>query len=224
MENGYKKIPIGKVDDLSGKRFGHWTVLFRTNNDATNKAVWICQCDCVNKTIKPVSARTLKNGTSTNCGCERLNTITKKSDEKIHKRDENGNIILKRCSRCHKWLPLTDYWKNSCCKDGYCGECKDCQNIAKENRFNIYKKNAKRRGLSFQLSKEQFYTLTAQPCEYCGRINEYNGIDRIDSNKDYTIDNCVPCCASCNIMKNDTPFNEWINNMKLIIKHLEEKQ
>lgn len=63
--------------------------------------MWVCQCDCEKHTVKAVSARTLKNHTSTNCGCERLKTIRQNADLKIHKLDDEGNIILKKCSRCN---------------------------------------------------------------------------------------------------------------------------
>jgi hypothetical protein len=39
------------------------------------------------------------------------------------------------------------------------------------------------------------------------------GIDRIDSNLYYTIDNVVPCCLICNIAKNrmtQQQFKSWI--------------
>ena len=41
----------------------------------------------------------------------------------------------------------------------------------------------------------------------------WNGIDRIDSSKDYTLDNCNPCCQICNIAKRNMPlekFQLWI--------------
>ena len=91
-------------------------------------------------------------------------------------------------------MPLTEFWKNSSQKDGYAGECKTCSYTAKENRYNIYKKNAKKRNLAFNITKEEFYALTKQPCKYCGDLQDYNGIDRVDSTLGYYIDNCVPCC------------------------------
>lgn len=69
IKEQYPELPIGHSADLTNKKFGHWTALYRTNNDKSNKAVWVCMCDCENHTIKPVSSRTLKNGTSTSCGC-----------------------------------------------------------------------------------------------------------------------------------------------------------
>ena len=43
-----------------------------------------------------------------------------------------------------------------------------------------------------------------------------NGLDRVDNNKGYTIDNVVPCCKRCNYAKNNqTPreFKEWVKKV-----------
>jgi hypothetical protein len=42
----------------------------------------------------------------------------------------------------------------------------------------------------------------------------YNGIDRIDSWDDYTVDNIVTCCTTCNFAKNDRTYDdffEWVD-------------
>lgn len=95
-----------------------------------------------------------------------------------------------------------------------------------------YKLDAKNRGLLWQLSKDQFRSLTSSNCHYCGTIplnikkthlanyqlNEYiwNGIDRVDNNIGYVESNCVPCCTICNLAKRNLSievFNAWINNL-----------
>lgn len=65
----FPQISIGRAENLTAQIFGHWKVLYRTINDKNNKVMWVCECDCENHTIKPVSAKSLKSGTSTNCGC-----------------------------------------------------------------------------------------------------------------------------------------------------------
>lgn len=49
-------------NDLTGKKFGKWVVLKRGDG---NK--WLCRCEC--GTEREVVGATLKNGTSTSCGC-----------------------------------------------------------------------------------------------------------------------------------------------------------
>lgn len=80
--------------------------------------------------------------------------------------------------------------------------------------FSSYKNAAAKRKLEFLLTKEQFIEITKQNCYYCGSVPRYlhfnkrangevyvNGIDRIENNKGYLIDNCVSCCKNCNIAK-----------------------
>ena len=225
----YPERDVGCAEDLTGLTFGKWKVLYRTENDNTNKAMWVCKCSCENQTIKPVSARTLKNNTSTSCGCERLSIIDKINDEKIHIRDKDGNIEKKRCFKCHKFLPLTNFYRSSYQKDGYCGECKRCQNESQERRYNIYKKNAKKRNIDFNLTKEEFYNITSKPCYYCNDYSNndinnklYNGVDRIDSSIGYEINNVVPCCDICNKMKLDYSKEFFINHINKIANYMKE--
>ncbi len=57
---------MGKLIDLTGKKFGKLTVIKRAPNK--NKEVyWDCYCDCGNNTIK--KGKSLKNGDTKSCGC-----------------------------------------------------------------------------------------------------------------------------------------------------------
>lgn len=216
-----KQFPIKEIGtrttDISNQRFNYWMALYRTNNIG-DKVTWVCECQLCGK-IKPVTKTSLTSGTSKNCGCKRENIKILKRDAAIRKYDEQGNLIKKCCFRCKQWLPLNNFWKSSSSKDGYAAECVNCQNTAKENRYNIYKKNAIKRNISFELNKEDFYNLTSQPCHYCGEIKEYNGIDRYDSSKGYILSNCVPCCEMCNKMKLDYNVNDWLAHMTKILKY-----
>jgi 5-methylcytosine-specific restriction endonuclease McrA len=59
-------------------------------------------------------------------------------------------------------------------------------------------------------------------CHYCGNKIIGVGLDRIDSSIGYTIENCVPCCKDCNIMKNAKGYDEFIQKCKQIVKNLEQ--
>lgn len=89
------------------------------------------------------------------------------------------------------------------------------------------KRGAESRGLTFLLTIEEFEKLSVQDCFYCGdqpsqvkksRFEEciVNGIDRMDNNMGYQLDNCVSCCRPCNFMKRDTPFSQFIDRCKNI--------
>jgi hypothetical protein len=85
-----------------------------------------------------------------------------------------------------------------------------------------YKKGAEDRGLSWELTEEQFRSLTTSDCYYTGRkpsqeftaasgeVYTYSGIDRLDSSVGYTVDNCVPCCTQVNRMKMAMGINEFL--------------
>lgn len=70
------------------------------------------------------------------------------------------------------------------------------------------------------LTDVQAYELIIGDCSYCGSPSEWpfkrNGIDRVDSLKDYTVDNCVTACKICNRAKNNLSigeFKEWISRI-----------
>lgn len=65
---------MAKAIDLTNKTFGRWTVLYKDDSSIGSKTglKWYCQCSCENKTIRSVSGRNLRNGTSTSCGCKNI--------------------------------------------------------------------------------------------------------------------------------------------------------
>ena len=189
----YPEKSLHRAEDLTGQTFGKWTVLYRTENQGV-KTMWVCQCSCDKHTIKPVSTKNLKSRTSESCGCNRGAKCNDTKDKKIRVRDDSGNITHKKCPKCQRMLPICNFYKNKSSYDGYSGICHQCYNESKEGRYNIYKKNAKKRNINFDISKEKFFDITSQPCVYCGEYskpdingNLYTGIDRIDSNKGYEI-------------------------------------
>ena len=120
--------------------------------------------------------------------------------------------------------------------------------LVKENKHQIgfrnqlyrtYKTNSQKRGHEFLLTQEEFESIIFQNCHYCGESPRpmtesqmighgnpnqpplcYNGIDRLDSTKDYTIDNVVPCCPRCNYMKHILNYDEFLSHIKKIYNNL----
>jgi len=89
-----------------------------------------------------------------------------------------------------------------------------------------YKKNAKSRGLMWLLSREEALDFFTSPCFFCGvsYSNEqsdykYNGIDRLDPESHYEIENCVPCCSKCNYMKGTLTVKEFQDQIDKIYFH-----
>jgi hypothetical protein len=106
-----------------------------------------------------------------------------------------------------------------------------------------YKKGAKERGLSWDLTEEQARQFFLSPCYFCdeppsniSRRSEkdgftaagvkhgefvYSGIDRINNNDGYVLSNCVPCCKRCNLLKRDAGITD-IPRLHAIVRLLIE--
>lgn len=86
--------------------------------------------------------------------------------------------------------------------------------------FELYKYRAKDKNINFEITKDYFkHLLLDNKCYLCGKMNSsshQNGLDRLDNNIGYTIDNCRVCCANCNYLKKDFPFDEFIRKLLLI--------
>ena len=77
-----------------------------------------------------------------------------------------------------------------------------------------YKCVSKRNKRNFNLSFIDFCYLISSPCYYCGDINlPFNGVDRVDNNKGYFLNNCVSCCPQCNRMKMNHLKDDFINKV-----------
>lgn len=86
-----------------------------------------------------------------------------------------------------------------------------------------YQRHSRLVGRDFALTVEQCYALFEGFCAYCGveprtqyaassaltKPFFYNGIDRLDSSRGYTIENVVSCCKTCNFAKSNSTIEEW---------------
>jgi hypothetical protein len=192
---GTKSCGCLNRDDLTGKRYGKLTVIkldhrsrFKSNNVVSK---WLCRCDCGNEIVTlGGSLKSNRTQSTKSCGCIRL-------------KNELGVRPFRQL-------------------------------------LSRYKKQAKDRNLIWKLTENEFQKLTKQNCHYCGvdpsqitktvygktKFKEhhdknnyiYNGIDRIDSNLGYVLNNCVACCGTCNVAKNDLPYIEFKNWIKRIIE------
>lgn len=125
-----------------------------------------------------------------------------------------------------------------------CG-CKPCRwnstvgNAAFNIFYNGYKAKSNEREIPFNLTKEEFLKITSMDCNYCGsepvvrdlkvtkRLNgQYpcNGIDRIDSDLGYTMNNVTPCCTICNTMKMALSEGDFLSHIEKIHIHQQNKK
>ncbi len=228
---------------MTGKVFGRLTVL-AFSHIQLDKATWRCRCACGNET--DVRGDRLRRGTTQSCGClardrsrerkqkdrkdltgQRFGHWTVLAFHSTRTSEKGGGMTLWRC-RCdcgtEKVVQYTGLTVNADPKCRACaGKERQRPDFGLSLLFKRYRNNARTRGLTFELTREQFDALVGQPCHYCGGIKcdsiqhpkdrerffRHNGIDRLNAGG-YTIENSVPCCWACNRMKSDLSMNDFI--------------
>ena len=81
-----------RTEDLTGRMFGRWTVLYQTDDFITpsgqHRPAWMCECSCEKHTKRAVDAYSLKRGDSKSCGCYNDEVV-----EKCNKRYNTYKLI-----------------------------------------------------------------------------------------------------------------------------------
>ena len=104
-------------------------------------------------------------------------------------------------------------------REGYCEKHRDKR---PQRRFNKLLTSAKKRGLEVKINKEEYKKLIlGKRCYYCsGEVGEAGyGLDRLDNQLGYTLENAVPCCGQCNTLKSDVLTSK---ETQQLIKHLQK--
>ena len=91
-------------------------------------------------------------------------------------------------------------------------------------RLNSYLGSAKDRELVWSLTKDQFMSFWQKPCNYCGDPILTIGLDRIDSDLGYTMDNVCPCCTPCNMAKMNMTVEQYVAHCKKVIRHTKKQE
>lgn len=180
-----------------GTRYGSLRTLeWRPRPDGKNGRAVLVQCDC--GTQKILYPYVLLSGNTRSCGCWRATVVAAEA--------------------CAAWQRFP-------------GEAA-CNHL-----YASYRSAARRRTREWQLTKDEFRSLTRLPCYYCGTkpskeyrtLNGcngtyiYNGIDRKDNSRGYTLNNSVPCCFACNRMKGVMDAKEFIAHAQAISAHASHK-
>lgn len=101
--------------------------------------------------------------------------------------------------------------------------------------YTQYKISARKRRISFLLSKEEFKSLVLDKCFYCGEPPSRkvgkgyaqcaaNGVDRISSSGGYSFYNCRTACSDCNYMKHWMPEDDFLSLIAKIYNNHFQKQ
>lgn len=208
MRGTTKSCGIGECNPARmnevGSKYGYLLVLELAEPpggyETSNSLHWKCKCDCGNFSI--VRGTELRNGRIKSCGCKSRLLMS----QKLNKGFGESNM---------------------------------------HQLFTTYKGSARRRGIQFLLSEQEFRGFLFNNCLYCGRkpygictkdslcsesgkqIIKYNGIDRVDNNQGYTLENCITCCKICNFAKRSMPheeFTAWLDDVAVFRKPLLEKK
>ena len=180
--------------DITGEKYGRLTAL-SIDHERTKRqknTLWKCICDCGN--VVTVFLCHLRTGHTKSCRC------------------------LSKENSGRKPLPNNKGKKSTL--------------------YSNYRARAKRKNIEFSLERDNFDFIIEQNCAYCGSspsqiIPEYydrkyrgkknplyyNGLDRIDSKKGYTEDNCTSCCKRCNFAKHEMSKDDFFKHILKIIKH-----
>lgn len=183
---------MGAKANISGQVFGRWTALkaIRKTNISGSR-LWLCECECGK--LKNVSVSTLRSGQSKSCGCYKSDLLT----ETLTGKPSRGMKPKGFSSAMHI--------------------------------FRYYRNSSNKRGLQFKFTVDQFLEITSKNCHYCDVEPKqfykflkgnghyyYNGIDRVNNDIGYILDNCVPCCGVCNRAKNKMTYSAFLSMIKKI--------
>jgi hypothetical protein len=142
-------------------------------------------------------------------------------------------VSSKECSGCHTVKPLCEFSPHKKSRDLVQPKCRSCRRTAvndynrtelgrvanrQPNRiFGHYVQRSKRRGILFNLTFHEFMKLWQMPCSYCSSPISTIGIDRVDNERGYSLDNVVSCCIVCNRMKLTSNRDEFIEQCRRIV-------
>jgi hypothetical protein len=182
-----------KNDIQQGSVYSNWYVLGRDFSIKAKYRYYLCHCSC--GTLKSVSGHSLYSGASTSCGCKYA--LGKSRPRKSTYEDRALTHIISG-----------------------------------------YKAHAKQRKQVFDIDRQVFLGLIKKDCFWCGsppsnrirgdvvfHINGeehkdfifiYNGLDRINNDIGYTLNNVLPSCYVCNRARNNMTFedfDQWIKNL-----------
>lgn len=58
---------MGKTVDMTGQKWGRWTVIERAGTNSRGAATWLCECECGTRRV--VEGVSIRCGHSKSCGC-----------------------------------------------------------------------------------------------------------------------------------------------------------
>lgn len=132
-----------KFEDLTGKKFGKWTVLKYVGRNKHNQILWLCLCEC--GTVKEVTGLSLRNGTSKSCGCLRDKLSSERNAIDLTGKKFGKLLVLKRLPSKPELIHQDSWWLCKC----------DCGNIKEVSHNSLVAGQVKSCGCLFANRRQQ---------------------------------------------------------------------
>lgn len=231
---------MGLTQTLVGKKFGYLKVLKTIGRNKHNKEIYKCLCTFCNLKVNVLRNNLISRNIRRCARCKnipnlignRFGKLTVLGFKHFRKVYKTNTVSIWNClCDCGNY---NESYTHSLIRGNKksCGKCISLEEAATRAIYSKYKSHAKTDKKTFNIPLEQFTKLIKSDCVYCKnkprniqkvkRKNKrdfkyyYNGLDRVNSNIGYKIDNVVPACYSCNIAKNDMTLKEfklWIKTV-----------
>jgi hypothetical protein len=229
-----------KFTDLTGQRHNKLTITERYWSEKRKKYLWKANCDCGG--IKTgIDSGNWKLNSYSNCGCRKTPDLvigSKFNDWTLLDKDLIGRKRYWCVCVCGNkaWVSKTDLQYNkskSCMACGHKNSRKPDFQAAFNMVRRVYKRNAKNKNRNWNIDSV-FMDMIIRPCHYCNAAPSscitlsyasfwYNGIDRINNDEGYELDNVVTCCTYCNLAKRGMKYEDFIAWLDQVAKYRSSK-
>jgi hypothetical protein len=184
-----------QATDYTGQKYGRLTFIKPTELRSYKGAVvWEAACDCGNNAcVVPYRAIA---GITQSCGCLAIESI-QRVGEGMRQFDpliSSARLVWRNNYPDCDFAIFFPLSQQACF---YCG----CQ------PYRVYNAGNRKVASERQRSEGDFI---------------YNGLDRVDSTRGHTVDNVVPCCWTCNLMKRTLTLEVFINQIERIYHNTRE--
>lgn len=201
--------------NLTGRTFGLLTVIRQVRkNEFKGKAksstsIWnfVCKCSCKSGRVIVAYGSELLRGNIKSCGCLKLKYETNFARMAAR----NYSAAKRRHSRRfpkETMVSLEEYTALCGGRCDYCGSPPEDRTESMKRLVIFFEKitGDKEKSVVLDRSKRDIHVYT-------------NGVDRVNSRKGYTKENCVPCCSACNTMKMGLSKGDFLLRVDKIKKY-----
>lgn len=185
------------VENFQGQTFNQLTVVgpSESQSERSIKRDWLdvmCRCAC--GTVKPRPLQKVVKGELKSCGCLGIKGGTDTPRIPRERKVQAAQEVTASAEAVHRKLLRA--------------------------KFDDYVKKSKQRGFEVLKPFSVWRDLVTSPCWYTGRPPEVrhsvngtfrcHGLDRLDNDKGYDVNNVVPCCSDVNMIRGSLPQHTFL--------------